>query len=207
MKYGILLSFALILFIGCSSSKKSSHHGDLSLNDLLTDFSVAVNENDFKKAISYLKDEEKDRLLESNGQLSEKDKKRLKALRLHRLIKNRSIRMEGNKIAGIYNALPNLEHGKKKPAIVKAKPAPTIDSAITTPEEAPQTEPTIEANQAPSIEKENTAPPTDEAIQNIEAPTPPEAVEVDDDTPPITETTEVIEEPEALPSIEEQIEE
>lgn len=105
--YGLLM---VSLIIGCGGSKKSSGPKSTTLIDALTDFSIAINANNFKKAVDYLVESEKNELIEANGNVGEESQRRLKALRLQILIKNPRIQLSGNKITGILSALPSLQH-------------------------------------------------------------------------------------------------
>ncbi len=107
-----ILGIAILgLVLACSSSKNqdSSTQGT-TLIDTLTDFSIAINANNYKKAVSFLVDSEKRELTDPVGNVPTEVQRKLKALKLQVLIKNPRIKLEGSKLAGIVSALPSLEH-------------------------------------------------------------------------------------------------
>jgi hypothetical protein len=120
MKYLKIFSSALVLLLafGCSSSKKSSQ--SLSPKDnlleVLTDFSIALNANDFRKALNYLHENEKNDLTGSGSSVPKETQMQLKALRLQKLIKNPRIKLVNGKLTGIVVSLPKLEHIKQEGA-------------------------------------------------------------------------------------------
>ena len=104
----------LSIIIACGSTKKSGVAKGTTLIDALTDFSIAINANDFTKVSEFLTESEKAQLVDTNGVMTEESKKKLKALRLQVLIKNPRIKLAENKLVGILSALPSLKHAGPK---------------------------------------------------------------------------------------------
>ena len=105
--YGMLL---VSLLAACGGTKKSDGPKSTTLIDALTDFSIAINANNYEKAVDFLVESEKKELVDFNGKVIEEAKKKLKALRLQILIKNPRIQLSGSKLVGILSALPSLQH-------------------------------------------------------------------------------------------------
>ncbi|MFC1585632.1 hypothetical protein ACFL5V_08810 [Fibrobacterota bacterium] len=113
MSYKILGSIfvTLLLITGCSTSKSSrGSQGQGNLLEVLTDFSIALNKNNFREALDYLIEDEKMQLIQPDQSISSESKKQLKALRLQKLIKNPKIKLVQGKLVGIVESLPSLEH-------------------------------------------------------------------------------------------------
>lgn len=105
----VLLVFFLNLGLwSCSSSKKNQNPEELKnqLLEKLTDFSIAINEEKFEKAVNLLEPTEASQLKNTNGEISEESKKRLRALKLQRLITNKELKLIDGKIAGVLAMLP-----------------------------------------------------------------------------------------------------
>ncbi|MBF0432182.1 MAG: hypothetical protein HQK83_12935 [Fibrobacteria bacterium] len=200
MRLLIMLSISLILLIGCSSSKPASGSEKGSKLELLTDFSVAVNENNFEKAISYLSLNEQARFqqrLASDGEIT---RKQLKALRLQKLNNNQSIRVVEGKLSGIFATLPSLQfiteqssapETSTQPAILQNADStvaienteekdvmPTTTEQATENEEATELEPTTTTEQATEGTEETDREPTqsEETIQADESPVQTKAI-------------------------------
>ncbi len=156
-----------VILFGCSSNKPKSASDGTSKLDVLTDFSVAINENNFMKAINFLVEEDRLQLL-SGGSVTDMAQKQLKALRLQKLIKDRRIGMREGKLTGIVMVMPKLEFITKGSAELPPEElAPAPEEASGTPPAAPgsiETEPATPEPEATAPESLPEVPAASEPV-------------------------------------------
>lgn len=119
-KLAISLS-ALLLFAACGGSHPAEEGARLEPGtekflNTLTLFVEAVQSDRFDKAMGYLTPEEKAKFTEGAGVVQPPMQKRLKALRLSTLASKPGVRLDGDKLEGIFPWLPNLELAPPEPA-------------------------------------------------------------------------------------------
>lgn len=105
--------FSLMLF-GCAGSKREDDGTRVKpekvrLIEVLTLFVEAVQEDRFDKAFNFLTPEEQNKMTEGSGKMSPVTCRRLKAMRLSTIAQKMGVRLENDKLSGLYQWLPNLE--------------------------------------------------------------------------------------------------
>lgn len=106
-----VLCVCLAFWAGCGGSRPKDDAIDpdkAELIDVLTLFVEAVQADRYDKAFAYLTPGEKSRMLEAGDQPSPDVKRRLKALRLSTLAQKPGVRLQGGKVEGIFEQLPDL---------------------------------------------------------------------------------------------------
>ncbi len=148
LRYGLIAVISIA--IGCSST--SQIHPKIPKTDdlleLLTGFGESLSKKNFTLAAEYLTPEDRNLLMDSEGNVPEDKQKLLLALPLQKLIRHPSVHVENGHIAGIYALLPNTKSTGTSDAaaaptedysgISEAAVTPTPEVAAETSEETPQ---------------------------------------------------------------------
>lgn len=136
----------LLSMVACSSNKPKADSREVLL-ERLTDFAVAVNGDQYDKALDLLTTTERGQMTGADGKISSEMQKRLKALRLPKLLKTPSVRLVEGKLEGVYAILPMVEND---PTLDNMIEEDLGDSSAIQPESPVESEPT----QAPSDESQ-----------------------------------------------------
>jgi len=109
----LMVAMPLVALVACSSTRKADGPppGSNDILDLLTGFGESISKRDFVKAVGYMVPAERSQMLDANGRVPEDKQRQLMALRLQRLIRTPSVRVEGGYLAGIYDLLAAERQG------------------------------------------------------------------------------------------------
>jgi hypothetical protein len=107
---------ALLVVGGCSGSKSNANDSSggsdkEELIETLTLFVEAVQGDRFEKAFTYLTPSERAKMSDASGQASPMIRRQLKALRLSTLAQKSGVRIENEKLEGIFEWLPLIQSG------------------------------------------------------------------------------------------------
>ena len=126
----LLPILSCLWLISCAGSREDDGSridpGKEKLIDALTLFVEAVQGERFEKALGYLTVEEKSKMTDGSGQVTEPIQKQLKALRLSTLASKPGVHLERGKLTGIYAWLPNIQPSAPGELPVRGNDAPLI---------------------------------------------------------------------------------
>ena len=109
-----IVTVSSLLIWGCAGSKLEDdgtrvNPDKVKLIEVLTLFVEAVQGDRFEKAFNFLTPEEQNKMTDGTGKVSPETCRRLKAMRLSTLAQKTGVRLEKDKLTGLYEWLPNID--------------------------------------------------------------------------------------------------